>query len=550
MSRLCRILLLCAFCTCGSTLPAAGMEPSFFPPQEREKEGRTAQQIYPGVQDVIRSACLETAGGRHAVVIHYPVGLGEGIDSEMARLAGYAFDDGFTRIQERSKDSTLEQDDSYRQTLLGGRQIPGSPTQTPEEISMVVMETYEVGRPSPRFVSLRVRKYAYLLGIHDYWEYESRTFDLLAGGCLELRDIFPKPKKSLPLLTKRIAQGILEQKNYLSAPPALTVKEADITISRLFLTLEGLQVSYAPYEQDPLAKEDLFITIPKEELPALGADMRFWQPTYTITPGTDADKPGLELFGMPQAKVNPDSLRISSNISGANATVRYPRDLGHPAFTAMAESIAKALWMESADQLYPSTPEEPLPEGISWYSNTRWMVSASSPRRLSLIFETFELVTMTRNYWEYTTLSFDLDTGKEITMWDIFPPGESYNSKILPALMPRIRKAFQEGRFEDEYCTLEDGASISTDKLVLTEEGLDILYSSGEERGCGYGPVRVSLPKKELIELGVSPRFWSSGPGSEAGSKPEPDADSKSKPEADPKPASEAGLTSAVGGKP
>lgn len=201
--------------------------------------------------------------------------------------------------------------------------------------------------------------------------------------------------------------------------------------------------------------------------------------------------------------------RIKSTVPDVAVEVWYPHNLGNPLFDALAASIAKARWKESARALYDLI-EYPLPEGKQRSAGTRYNVTASSPRYFTVLFETAVDLGSARNSWEYTTVSFDRQSGSQLNRQDIFPDTTRYIEKILPALMPRIVQAFREQRFvkPDEECAIDRGASLAMSKIALTQEGLDLFYSSGEERGCGYTPVRVSLAKKELVDLGVPAKFW------------------------------------------
>lgn len=250
---------------------AFAMDPSFFPPKEREKEGRVLQQTYPGIQDLIRSLCLETAEWKHVIIIHYPAGLSETIDETLAARAGTLFDKGYASVKERSDQFTLQDDSTISTTLNKGRVLPKKANKKDTGTMLDFIETYEVGGSSSRFVSLRFREYAYLFGMHGNWSYSSRSFDLLNDRELTLEDVFPDPAKSLPLLVKRIGQELLKRKPYLTGAPTLTEKEADVTVSRLFLTPQGMQITYSPYEQGSFAEGEFILAIPRQDLIAMGA---------------------------------------------------------------------------------------------------------------------------------------------------------------------------------------------------------------------------------------------------------------------------------------
>ena len=232
-----------------------------------------------------------------------------------------------------------------------------------------------------------------------------------------------------------------------------------------------------------------------------------WETAYVLQKGAGVQALGVRLYSLKDVQKDFAPVRLVSTIPGVDVTVRYPSNLGNPLFTSLAEATAKAIWHDFAEEMY-SLLEYTPPPGMKRYAQTQYSVTQSSPRYFSLIFETYADILSARNIWAFSVLSFDRTTGKQLTLQDIFPDSSRYASETLPVLMPEIVRQFQDQRNEQGACVLEPDASISMDKIALYQDGLYIFYSSGYERGCGYAPVLLTLPKDMLVTLGVPAKLW------------------------------------------
>lgn len=102
--------------------------------------------------------------------------------------------------------------------------------------------------------------------------------------------------------------------------------------------------------------------------------------------------------------------------------------------------------------------------------------------------------------WSYFAVSLDRQSGKEVTLQDIFPEQKDMQSALVPFIAKGLGAAGNEFTEED--------FDISMKRIVLTQEGLRVLYAPYEIASYSEGEFIVDIPRKDLLQMGADPAIW------------------------------------------
>jgi len=100
----------------------------------------------------------------------------------------------------------------------------------------------------------------------------------------------------------------------------------------------------------------------------------------------------------------------------------------------------------------------------------------------------------------YRTWTYDVASGRELALSDIFPGRDS----VEPALA-RLAIEALAGKVDE---LTEDMMNINMERIVLTPEGMQIVYSPYEIASYAEGEFFVEIPLKKLVPLGANMALW------------------------------------------
>lgn len=100
----------------------------------------------------------------------------------------------------------------------------------------------------------------------------------------------------------------------------------------------------------------------------------------------------------------------------------------------------------------------------------------------------------------YRTWTYDVRNGKEITLQDLFPGKEG-----VEASLGRLALKALSGKVKD---LTEEMMDINMNRISMTAEGLQIVYSPYEIASYAEGEFFADIPLKELVPLGVNAAMW------------------------------------------
>ncbi len=223
------------------------------------------QEIYPDVADTLIEGLLDEA--KVYFIAHYPQGVHEKADAAIRAKAGSA---------------------------LGGFILDLSPTarptgETTEESPPVparlypAMITYTVTESGKNALTVNFCVWSYLGGAHENWYYSALSVDRLNGEVITLNRLF-RNARSIERTARWLSEG--ERASYernsgetdesAVKPLRINVTPSDISMERILLTPDGLDILFAPYEKGSFALGDVTARVPKSEFKRLGISTEFW----------------------------------------------------------------------------------------------------------------------------------------------------------------------------------------------------------------------------------------------------------------------------------
>lgn len=145
-------------------------------------------------------------------------------------------------------------------------------------------------------------------------------------------------------------------------------------------------------------------------------------------------------------------------------------------------SVGKPGWANSYLMTVTYTAERPSKNVFSVTYMVYWFAGGAHPNRV------------------YKTGTFDLKSGRELTLKDLFPGKKA----VEPALADLAIKALA-GRVKE---LTEEMMDINMNRISLTPDGLRIVYSPYEIASYAEGEFFVDIPLRDLEPLGVNASLW------------------------------------------
>jgi len=115
----------------------------------------------------------------------------------------------------------------------------------------------------------------------------------------------------------------------------------------------------------------------------------------------------------------------------------------------------------------------------------------------------------------YESLIFNLETGKQVTLAELFPVHDGDEGRIPGFFVNFVnagldKKCFE--RFKDSLCNPNtvslESVPGSLKNLVLTENGLAVIYSPYEQGPYSEGTKYLDIPRSDLVAWGLPDTFW------------------------------------------
>ncbi|MDR2199698.1 MAG: hypothetical protein LBR53_09650 [Deltaproteobacteria bacterium] len=204
--------------------------------------------------------------------------------------------------------------------------------------------------------------------------------------------------------------------------------------------------------------------------------------------------------------------------------ILYPQNTGNAEVDAFFEKNA----LNYIKEVSEDTRNEALAKDYSCafsehlYANGEFEASKPNPWVLGVLIATFDFRGGANEHTVYTAYNYDLGTGKEIGIADLFPNGKEGISKYYDHLYLNLCvKAPKEEEIEGFLggrCGKDEKApkaflnlTGSLDKLghlVLTETGATANFAPYQIRVGYLGPYTLKIPKEDLLAMGAND-FWS-----------------------------------------
>ncbi|MDR2140660.1 MAG: hypothetical protein LBR11_02550 [Deltaproteobacteria bacterium] len=253
-------------------------------------------------------------------------------------------------------------------------------------------------------------------------------------------------------------------------------------------------------------------------------------------PGNSIDPalPKVEIQELSWQAANPDFPPLSAKVS-----VYYPARTGSLTLDQRLaleaqDMLAKGQQIFSPEFLADMTPAEEdrqrlIDSNYSKVFQARRTFDLYSPRPglISLLF-TANLDTFGNHpSTEFYSASFEVASGRELTLQDVFPDWAQSGPKFWAYLKKgfcalkesenTLPRYFSSVEFEAKSCAADPPlpkiyqAPQTLRELgnpVLTKDGLFLFLGPYDGYGYVMGPISLSIPKKDLLEMGASPSLW------------------------------------------
>lgn len=146
-------------------------------------------------------------------------------------------------------------------------------------------------------------------------------------------------------------------------------------------------------------------------------------------------------------------------------------------------------------------PEEPRAWGNTFVSIITWEVSRPSASFISVLFREDTAGGGAHGNWTYRAVSYDARTGAELALQDIFPGAEDVVEKLDALVLSALGR--ESGGGEDS-----GDMSVGMDRILLTAEGMRVVYAPYEIGSYADGEFVAELQKADLVKMGARPDLW------------------------------------------
>lgn len=189
--------------------------------------------------------------------------------------------------------------------------------------------------------------------------------------------------------------------------------------------------------------------------------------------------------------------------------------LYYPAFgnQAVDQTIEKYIRAEAKD--YEADAQESVgsdgekPESYDmWEMTGFYTMERPSPHVRSIVFNTYLYSGGAHGMLNIDCMNFNLDTGKLLTLADLFANPEKAVQIMSELSSQRLHKELGEEADEDMIAsgTAPDAANFNN--LTLVPTGLFVEFQPYQVGPWAIGPQRVEFTLEDLAEAGPSPQVW------------------------------------------
>jgi len=255
-------------------------------------------------------------------------------------------------------------------------------------------------------------------------------------------------------------------------------------------------------------------------------------PVYLLTPGF-SDEPGNRL---PPRSLWPDLTvkKLEHTEKSPDCpdnylrfTLYYPQGLGHPEVDRLVEKAVTERFEEDLATMRDNGFCDRDSCGAlscgAWEDNQAFAVYSPSPGYVSVFLNENSFTGGAHGNINYHSLNFNLQSGKPLTLTDLFPEPE----RSVPLYWTYIYKSWclhSEYKFplhsqDFQPCGVEDGSEGGDSypnaeeiedlgRLIFTPAGLSLILEPYESGSYASGTAVVDIPLEELVKMGASLSIW------------------------------------------
>lgn len=205
---------------------------------------------------------------------------------------------------------------------------------------------------------------------------------------------------------------------------------------------------------------------------------------------------------------------ITKNINETNSAKRFEISAGYPQIAGVDASaagkfneLAKRHVTEQVDEFRKAMMEvtaedlKYLPKGVNYSLDIRYDVMLANDRIISVNFGRSEYTGGAHPNHYSSTLNFDLKSGQEVKLEDLFKSGSNYLKAISDYSIKDLKKRASD-MTDDEW--LAEGAGPKADNFSswnLTKKGVLITFDPYQVAAYAAGPQEVLIPYSVIKEM-------------------------------------------------
>ena len=216
--------------------------------------------------------------------------------------------------------------------------------------------------------------------------------------------------------------------------------------------------------------------------------------------------------GIEAAKLGGDPMENKATGSKIMAVAYYPAKTGNTEvdqrLKAYAESKLAGFNTEAEDFLKIKQPGP----GFKFLT---FLAVPVTDKYLSVVFYESGQTGGAHGMRAYDSMVFDLKTGKQLTLAELFPVHDDDEGRILGFFVNFVNAGLDKKCFElykDSLCNPNtvslESVKDSLKNLVLTENGLSVIYGPYEQGPYSEGTKYLDIPKSDLMAWGIPDFFW------------------------------------------
>lgn len=249
------------------------------------------------------------------------------------------------------------------------------------------------------------------------------------------------------------------------------------------------------------------------------------EPMVHVDPGATSDFPQQA----PQKGVTDFAWQLQLDHPGISVYIKshYPQGLG----TAVDAAIGENAWErfdEACSDLLSGVPETgeakraelaealgksgalPSPDeggrDFPQFTVTTYEVFRPSPEYVSLLFKTESYTGGAHGMRNYVGSTYVLASGEEIMLSDIFPDWTAASGQVINSIADGVQA--QKAPGTDAVAREADTMDVRMGRIVLTPEGMRVMYDPYELGSYAEGEFMVDIPREELVRMGANTAVW------------------------------------------